>query len=313
MKAHAVALATWLLRFVPESVAMALAMAAADLCWIGLPRRRRTIEGNLRYTAPGCTARERRRLVRATLRNLARCTVDFLRIPLMTRAELASLIEWQDRAPLDQALALGRGAILLGGHLGNWELAGPWFAALGYPAHVYAEVPSGDTELFRVYERYRGATGMRVIPVSGGARPGYRALARGHVVALLADRVITGPSCVVDFCGGRRRIPVGAAALARWSGAPVFFFHVTEQPGGPARYRGVLEPLDASVQRGEEEAFARRLSDLVSRVVFEHPDQWFVFQPDWLAGESATGPRVTSRDGSIGVSQDREAAQASTE
>ena len=241
------------------------------------------MEENLVYTAPDRSPAERRRLGRATFRNLALCTIDFLRIPLMSRAEIVALFDERGREHLDRALARGKGVILLTGHLGNWELACPFLAAFGYPMYAYAEDTANRTDLFRTYEPYRGATGMTMIPLSQGALIGCRVLQQGSVLGLVCDRVIAGRGQVVDFCGGRRGLPIGPAVLARRSGATILLSHFTLNPAGPRRYLAEIEPfVDLDCQRGDYRQLAQAIADQLTRMVRDHPDQWFVFQPQWL-------------------------------
>ena len=157
-------------------VATFLARLIGDVCWWCLPTRRRVIMENLRHTAPGRSAAEHRRLGRLTLRNLARCTIDFLRVPLMNRAQILDLVDLRGAEHLDRALQRGNGVIMLTAHVGNWELAGAYWGASGYHGCAVAEDEAIDADTYRLYERYRSATGMQVIPLSRAAIAGRDAL-----------------------------------------------------------------------------------------------------------------------------------------
>lgn len=288
MKIIGLRAATWLLRFVPRGVAVAVAGVVGDLCWLTMRARRRVIADNLARTAANRTARERRRLGRATFRHIASSTVDFLRLPLMSRQALIDLIEFQGREHLDAALAHGKGAIIVSGHIGGWELSGPLVAAHGYGIHGYVEDTGVDPEVLRAYARYRGAMGLSALPVTRGARVGYHVLERGEILGMLADRVIVGRGLPVTIGRGSREIPIGPAALARWSGAPILFGHMILTPNGERPYRAVLEPI-AQSPSDDDEAVTRSMARRLSHVIEEYPDQWFVFQPQWLAPEPPQG------------------------
>jgi len=212
---------TWGLRFVPAPVATALGLMVADICWLLLRSRRRVLLENLRYTAPGLTPSDHRRLARSTMRNLARCTIDFLRIPLLTHDQFMQLVELRGVEHLDRAFAGGKGAILLTAHVGNWELAGAYLAARGYRGHAVAEDETIDADTYRIYERYRGATGMDLLPLSQAAAAGRLTLSRGAWPGA-ARRSRDGPR-VPDGAflrrlpsdsawSGRRRAPIGRTA-----------------------------------------------------------------------------------------------------
>ena len=274
--------ATLAVGIVPRPIAAVLASLGADVCWFVLHTRRRIVEHNLQCIAPDRSPRERRQLGKRTFRNLAACMLDFLRVPALSATELELMLEWSGREHLDRALAHGRGAIIIGAHVGNFEIGGPAVAALGYPIYAYVEDAEIPPSMYGAYEQCRSATGLRLIRLSEGARAGRRALADGAVVALLADRVISGVGREVTFACGRRLIPAGPAALARWSGAPVLFFYLVLNPAGAPRYIGAIEPVELDASLDTDTALITWTAARVSRLVKDYPDQWFVFQPEWL-------------------------------
>src|SRR5262249_31691887 len=97
--------------------------------------------------------------------------------------------------------------------------------------------------------------------------------------AVVIDRLIDGPGLEVDFCGDRRVVPVGAAAFARRTGAPLVLLRITRRADGSG-YDLMTEP--AIAPHGSTEELTRTLAAQLGRVVREFPDQWFVFEPRWL-------------------------------
>ena len=276
---------TLALHIVPYPAARALAILLADICWRLLGERRRTLEQNLVHTAPGRSRDERRRLARLTFRNFALCTIDSLRLPFMSSEELRSLDESSGRDHIDTALAGGRGAILVTAHVGNFELGGAWLAALGYP--VYAIAEDLDPEVYEAVGRYRSATGMKLLSRDRGAVAAFRSLKRNQLLVLIGDRAIGRGGVPVDFCGRPRPIPLGTATLALRTGAPIIVGHLVLDPTGERRYTSVFEPLDIGAPTADGAGDIERVTRLVARelcrIVRQYPDQWFVFQPEWLA------------------------------
>ena len=271
-------------RFLPSALARLSARAAADVCWLALGDRRRTIERNLEHIAPALSTAQRRRLSRATFRNLARCTLDVLRLPSMATPELLSLVDSDGREHLDAALERGKGAILVTAHLGNFELGGAWLAALGYP--VFAVAEDLEPEVYEAVGRYRRATGMKLLSRDRGAVAAFRSLKRNQLLVLIGDRAIGRGGVPVHFCNGRRPLPVGPATLAARTGAPLIIGYFVLNPAGSPRYVSRFEPVPVSEEGGDESdriaALTRTVAAHLSRLVQRHPDQWFVFQPEWL-------------------------------
>ena len=270
---------TSLLRVLPRRLARRIAIGIGDACWVVLGARRRTLDLNLRKTAPRADGRRRRQLTRTTFRNLAICTVDLLGVPLANGAELLAEVDIRGRDALDQALAAGRGAVLVTGHIGNWDLAGVCLAAGGYPVHAVIE--PAEPGLAATYERYRGATGLKTLPL-GSALSVFRVLRRGELLLVVGDRAIGETGCEVAFGSGRRRAARGPAELACRSGAPVLigYLVLNPDPAGP-RYLGRLELL-VNDPGDDPLALTHAINERLSAVVGEFPDQWFVFQPEWV-------------------------------
>ncbi|MFB3852633.1 MAG: lysophospholipid acyltransferase family protein [Vicinamibacterales bacterium] len=282
-----VRVAVFVRRLLPDAAARALAFGLADACWLVLRGRRRTIRENLARIAPSRTPAERRRLVRSTFRNLAACASDFLAFPSTPPERMLEMIDKSGLEHLDAALARGRGAIVITGHLGNFELAGLALAALGYRCHTVAE--SIAPGLDRLYTRFRSATGAVVAPLERGAAASLRALARREVLMLVADRAIRSASMPLRFAGGVRALPTGPAAIAISRGAPIMVAHVVLDPSGNGRrYLGVVGPEISTegLTKDDVPRLAQELADRLSEIVTRYPDQWFVFQPDWLEDES---------------------------
>jgi lauroyl/myristoyl acyltransferase len=277
IKALAFPAGTFLLRFIPRHAAIMFGYLVADVCGLVCRARRRAIDQNLVRTCPDVSARERGHLRRATFRHFAGTWIDFLRVPFLAREAILSLVRWQTRENLDAALERGNGVVIVTAHVGALDLAGIYLAAHGYPVSVVVE--DIDPDVYRVWSRYRGSTGMRVLSRRTGAVAAYRTLERGDIVALVSDRVIDGPGLEVDFCGDRRVVPTGPAAFALRSGASVILLQMTRRSDGSG-YDLVTEPAKVTGETIED--LTRSINSELVRIIRRFPEQWFVFQPNWL-------------------------------
>ncbi len=116
----------------------------------------------------------------------------------------------------------GTGAIAVLPHLGNWDAAGRGMRERGFNVVAVNERLRPE-RLYRLFVEQREAVGMRIIGLSGD-RVGKQvaaALAENNVLALVADRDLTGRGIWVEMFGARRRIPAGPAMLAVSTGAPI--------------------------------------------------------------------------------------------
>ena len=58
-------------------------------------------------------------------------------------------------------------------------------------------------------------------------------------------------------------------------------FTELNQAGAP-RYIGAIEPVELDASLDADAALIAWTAARVSRLVCDYPDQWFVFQPEWL-------------------------------
>jgi KDO2-lipid IV(A) lauroyltransferase len=248
---------------------------------------------NLAHTAPNASRGRRRRLAHRTFRNLASCAVDLLRLPTLDRDQARLLVDSTTRHFLDEALSMGRGVIGVTAHLGPYELGGAWLAALGYPVHAMVEDLAPET--MEALALYRRATGMQVISMKRGVRDVYRLLREKQMVLLVADRAIGNASGAVElpFCSGVRPVPTGPATFAIATGAPIVVAHIAlaQRPGVSARYLVEFQPpiLARTDSNADDERLrlTRLITGYMSAAVQDHPDEWYVFQPQWVERDGA--------------------------
>ena len=189
-----------------------------------------------------------------------------------------------------EALDRGRGVLLLGSHVGNWEMGAHLLGRLGRPVNLVVLERERD-QIRRLFGEALERRQFRLLttdehPLRGV--PILAALRRGEIVALHGDRSFGTHDLALPFLGGIARFPVGPYLLAAASGAPLFqVFAIRE---GIGRYRFFTYPaqyLDKRTLREEPEAFRAAVVQYVERlivVVREHPFQWHNIYPYWEAG-----------------------------
>jgi KDO2-lipid IV(A) lauroyltransferase len=277
-------------RVVPPRVAYAVAWLAGSLGYVLARARRRVLLQNVASLRPELRPAERQRTALRTFINFFQAAVDLFRLPSMPREVLERLVVFNGRQHLDAAMGYGKGALLVTSHLGPYELGAAVIAASGYPS--YAMVEDLDPETNRALAQYREATGLKLFSRDLGPRSMYRLLEQGNVVLLVGDRIVGHGSegIAMAYGGGRRRIPSGPAAFSIATGAPIIVGHITRTATPFPRYEITLEPPILPPERTPEAT--RELTSLVGRrlaaAATMHPDQWYVFQPEWLASDGTT-------------------------
>jgi Kdo2-lipid IVA lauroyltransferase/acyltransferase len=135
------------------------------------------------------------------------------------------------------AMAAGNGAILLAGHLGNWEL-GSALVASRFPFD--AVVRRQRNPLFdRAINGSRESFGMRIIDRTNSTRAILSSLRENRVVALIADQDARDSGFFVPFFNRLASSPRGPGVLALRTGAPLVLMVPLLRPDGKlhVRYR----------------------------------------------------------------------------
>jgi KDO2-lipid IV(A) lauroyltransferase len=214
----------------------------------------------------------------------ARYWYDTFRIRAIPGDEVVRRTTSRGREYIDAALAGGRGAICALPHMGNWDAAGRWLSTLGYPLAAVAEVLR-PPRLFELFVRHREELGMRIVPLGvGTGRQLGSLLADDWIVALVADRDLSGRGVEVEMFGARRRIPSGPALLSLSTGAPVLPCALYTRPAGWHVEIGESVAVRPSGdRRSDVKAISNALARHFERAVSARPPDWHLFQPGWPA------------------------------
>ncbi|MFL5502142.1 MAG: lysophospholipid acyltransferase family protein, partial [Gemmatimonadaceae bacterium] len=179
------------------------------------------------------------------------------------------VVGWEE---VEAVMAKGRGAVMVTGHIGNWELAGSYVAARGVP--LDAIVRGMANPLFDDYvNRAREIGGMTVVHDSEAVKRTPRSLRAGRAVAFVADQGVLGlASTYVPFFGRPAKTPRGAAVFALRFEVPVIFVVALRQPNG--RFRIVVERIEAN-----RTASMDRDVDAIVTTFTEHLEKWVRLVP----------------------------------
>ena len=179
------------------------------MVWWWRPEGVQRLEANLRL-AVGPDAGDARlaELARAGMRSYMRYWMEAFRLSVWDERKILAGVHAENEESLSAILDSGRGAIIVGSHSANGDLAGAWLALRGYAPMGVAERLKPES-LFDRFVAYRAALGIEILPTGDGrnvCRPGRAAAGRG-VVMLAGDRGDLARSGVeVGFFGSKARI-----------------------------------------------------------------------------------------------------------
>lgn len=272
----------------PEPVAEEVFKRGADIATWRQGKGVRRLESNLRrVVGPDMSEARLNILTRDGMRSYARYWRELFRPqtydPVRIKRD-TDLDGWDFFEPL---LSDGRPFIFSLSHSGNWESAGVWLIATGFPFTTVAERLEPES-LFRQFVDFRESLGMEVLPLTGGQAPPFPVLAdrlrSGRSVCLLGDRDLSRRGVDVEFFGSTARMPAGPAALAVDTGAillpPGLFF---TRKGWGLRAREVVEvPVDGTREEKVQQ-MTQQVATAFERYIAQDPQDWHMLQRVWLA------------------------------
>jgi KDO2-lipid IV(A) lauroyltransferase len=241
------------------------------------------VEKQVAAAFPAIGEKEVQRIALAAYENLGRTSIEAALLPRYDSAGIVGLFSGVENWHLvERAVEGGRGLILVGGHIGNWEAAGAYVAARGVPFEAIAR--GMGNPLFDAYVREtRERAGMRIVHDAEAVRRTPRALREGRAVAFLFDQGVLGlASTFVEFFGRPAKTPRGPAVFALRLKVPVVFAAALREPDG--RFRIHFEEV-AVQETGDRErdidAIVAEYSRLLELYVRRVPEQYFWHHRRW--------------------------------
>jgi len=234
------------------------------------------------------------RTARGCYRHFGREAAELVRLEGSGGRDMLSRTSHVDevRSVFHSHLNQGLGAVIVTGHLGNWEAAGAAVASLGMPLAAVVKRQS-NPEFDRLLVDSRRRIGIEPVYMED-ARARLADLVRsGTSVALVADQDAGNRGLFVPFLGRPASTFRGPARLSMSTGAPLFFGAAIREGEG---YRVILEPVETETSGDDAELeltrnWVQRLESWVRRC----PDQYFWFHRRWKTLTPDPGDPGTER------------------
>jgi predicted LPLAT superfamily acyltransferase len=189
---------------------------------------------------------------------------------------------------LSHEMKQGKGCILLGSHLGSFEV----LRALGVIQRNFPLKVLMDTAHNRNITRFFDALNPGIADtVIAADRPDTlltikESLDAGFFIGMLGDRLSRGDKTTpCQFLGARAAFPIGPIVLAAMMHCPVILFFGLYRGGN--RYEIYFEhfageiPLDRNRRAEEIQLWAQRYADRLEHYTRVAPYNWFNFFPFW--------------------------------
>ena len=274
----------WLGDRLPLPQLQRLGRGVGWLAYLSLRKEREIASLQLERVFPEVSAAQRLQWVQDCFAHFGMLLTEFFALNRLMR-EHEQYVQVEDFHLLEEALQQDKGAILVGLHMGNWEMFLPFAAESGkYAALVTTNVP--DERLNELIRQHRQRGNIELIP-RGDPQTLRKILAcfkRNGVLFLAIDQDTNVPSIWVPFFGMLAKTPVSVARFALKTGAPVLGFTALRQPNGSFRVRiydwGQFHAQAAEVQE-DLYRVTRHINQKIEELIRLDPSQWAWFHRRW--------------------------------
>lgn len=271
-----------LVSLIPFAVARRMCVALGLIAGLVVYRERRCALRQLAQAMPELSVGAHRRIVRRMFMHFAESVAELTHLDRFLSGPKSIAFSQEQRALIDEALAEGRGVVVVSGHIGNWELFAHVLAKSGLPVATIAK-PLYDPRLTRWVHQVRTATGMQVIwrGDDSASRDMMAVFQEGRMLGLLIDQDTKVQGAFVPFFNQAAHTPTAPAAFAMRFGAPVVLAWMHRR-GSTHEIHVERVPLPNTGDRDADIIhLTAALSHGLERAVRECPEQWVWVHRRW--------------------------------
>lgn len=234
--------------------------------------------------------------VKAVLRHAGMVTIDLMQIGSRGAEAVKAAVTFPDEfwANAETARASGRGLLICGCHLSNFNLAFLRYSLEGFPVQVLSAAMAGGG--FRLLSELRDRGVLEETPVDGPAlRKAITRLRAGGAAAIGVDWPYgAGDDAPIEFFGRPSLLPTGWVRLALSANALILPLACRWSP--ERGYFAITAPLIELERTGDRATDihrnARRVLAVIEKWISETPDQWLMYHRVWPEEPSQEPPPI---------------------
>lgn len=247
--------------------------------------RREVALENLANAFPEKSPQDRFQIAYGSYRHFALVILEFMKLASWTPEQLEEMIDIERTKEVEDMLAetRGKGAVLVSGHFGNWEMAIAYLASRFFEGASIIQLRQKNTLIDQHVVKMRRRWGMEIIYSRGAVNNALSSLKANQFVGLLCDQDAGARGVFVPFFGRMASTPVGAAVLHLRSKATLFFgFSVRI---GKFKYKGYVTPIeynsDYEVNTENIQKITAKFTAQLEKYIRQYPEQYLWMHRRW--------------------------------
>lgn len=236
------------------------------------------------------------RIVKGAYRHFGSACAEFARLPQEV-PDLDEIITVHGEENIKDALARGKGVMMVTAHIGNWEYAAAWMSQHGYPVNTLG-TDQRDSRITELIKELRTAGGSHALGKATDLRCMIRALRANQLIAIPVDQDAKRAGILSPFLGKPASTPVGVAKIADKLGCAIVPGFCIRRGTECSYDYTVLPALEGHDGKRFGEDIQQSMDDcnrVISEWITKYPEQWMWMYPRWESVERGYFDEVRNR------------------
>jgi KDO2-lipid IV(A) lauroyltransferase len=265
------------LRILPYRLALSFGSSLGFLAFDVFRVRRKVTLINLKNSlGDQKSTGELKKIGRRAYKNMAKSIMEYSLFPSLNKRKISRMVEFEGTENFDEALRRGKGAIVVAGHFGSWELMGAATCQRGYPVDFLVG-EQHNILVDNLMNDYRKFMGIGIIKMGAAAKGVIKALRNNRFVAMLSDQDAGNDGTVVDFFNRPASTPKGPAAFALKMNAPIILGFIIRE--NKKKQKVIIEkPIFIEKSEDKEkdiQKLTQAYTSVLEHYIRKYPDHWF--------------------------------------
>ena len=258
--------------------------AAIGFLWFDVLRIRRNVAiENVRLAYPEKSQKEVVSIARQSLWGMGRTIVEYGLISFFLSKWGPRDVTFENEHFMKDALAEGKGVLMLTLHLGNGDMASAYLSHAGYKMNLISKEFTTKW-LNELWFGMRERIGTKFIPARRSSFDILRALKKGEIVIFVLDQFMGPPLGVrTKFFGRETGTAMGLALMAERTHAPVIPTYTYRKPDGSTVvvFEKAIPYLDDGPRDQNIATMTQIYTDKIESIVRARPEQWMWIHRRW--------------------------------
>jgi predicted LPLAT superfamily acyltransferase len=189
-------------------------------------------------------------------------------------------------------MAASGGGLLIGAHMGNWEIAGQLLERIETPVHILM-LEAEHEKIKSLLDEVMTKKSMHIIPIKDDFSYLFmikEALHRNEIVAMHGDRFLEGSKTMTkELLGRKAKFPEGPFYLSVKYNKPVIFVSAVKETNKHYHFKATKPYVCATAKSSKEACISELLDQYIielEKTLEKYPEQWFNYYYFWEPQEN---------------------------